>query len=304
MLGSLRSSYIASVRYPATLLKTCVLTSLTPVPVAVVAGTALPYLAAMDERLLRQIDREMDTIEEEVDAEILKIKEMVRGWKAEAARHGKPVRLPRMPFMLRNIWTAALALFGIIMMSTFFIGTVRGVCAYYRDFRMHRSYQSSSQATIAISLLGICWAVACWVPFAIIMQFLREMDDNAAIERKEQAQTQGYGSSSGPRSASAIRPPRPLHARVASSPALAYRRPRAISTPAPPDERVSLIRRHSMMEVDATQEEIGYVGTKPVAGGTILGIHNLAIVIPQFLVRSYNSSDSAAQLTRLSLRLL
>ncbi|KAG8886526.1 hypothetical protein FRB97_003037 [Tulasnella sp. 331] len=168
--------------------------------VAVVAGTALPYLAAMDERLLRKIDKEIEDEQEEVDAEITKIREMVREWKAEAARQGKPLKLPTMPFMLRNIWTAALVLFGVIMMSTFFISTV-------------------TQATVAIALLGICWAVACWVPFAIIMQFLR------------------------------------------------------------------LIRRHSMVVMDdALEEDMGHVGTKPVAGGTILGIHNLAIVIPQFLV--------------------
>ncbi|KAG8865363.1 hypothetical protein FRB96_000253 [Tulasnella sp. 330] len=237
--------------------------------VAVVAGTALPYLAAMDERLLRKIDKEIEDEQEEVDAEITKIREMVREWKAEAARQGKPLKLPTMPFMLRNIWTAALVLFGVIMMSTFFISTV-------------------TQATVAIALLGICWAVACWVPFAIIMQFLREMDDNAASERKQQAQA-GYGSGpstnhravSGPRGGD-----RPLHARVASTPVLAWRRPRADSNPvAAANERTGLIRRHSMVVMDdALEEDMGHVGTKPVAGGTILGIHNLAIVIPQFLV--------------------
>lgn len=49
-----------------------------------------------------------------------------------------------MPFMLRNIWTAGLVLFGLVMMSTFFIRKVW-------------------QATIAIALVGICWAIACWV---------------------------------------------------------------------------------------------------------------------------------------------
>lgn len=82
----------------------------------------------MDERLLRKIDKEMENEQEEVDAEIMKIREMVREWKAEAARQGKPLKLPRMPFMLRNIWTAALVLFGVIMMSTFFIRTVTQVC--------------------------------------------------------------------------------------------------------------------------------------------------------------------------------
>ncbi|KAG9002670.1 hypothetical protein FRB94_003705 [Tulasnella sp. JGI-2019a] len=239
--------------------------------VAVVAGTALPYLAAMDERLLRKIDKEMEDEQEVVDAEITKIREMVREWKAEAARQGKPLKLPRMPFMLRNIWTAALVLFGVIMMSTFFISTVR-------------------QATVAIALLGICWAVACWVPFAIIMQFLREMDDNAATERKQQAHAQNHGSGSNSNYRS-VSTQRPLHARVASTPALAYRRPRADSTPDPnANEQTKLIRRHSMMVIeDLNEEDMGHVGTKPVAGGTILGIHNLAIVIPQFLVALISS---------------
>ena len=95
--------------------------------VAVVAGTALPYLASLDARLLKQLEHDIEDPDEEVDAEISKIKELVRQWKSEAARKGAPLLLPRMPFMLRNIWTAALLLFGVIMMSTFFITTVRGV---------------------------------------------------------------------------------------------------------------------------------------------------------------------------------
>lgn len=164
--------------------------------------------------------------------------------------------------MLRNIWTAALILFGTIMMSTFFITTV-------------------TQATVAIGLLGICWAVACWVPFAIIMQFLREMDDNAAVERKNQEAGRNVASgSNNPRSASVMARSRPLHARIASTPTMSWRPDNGASEPT---ERTALVRRHSMLEVRG-EEEMGYVGTQPVAGGTILGIHNLAIVIPQFLI--------------------
>jgi len=171
--------------------------------------------------------------------------------------------------MLRNIWTAALILFGVIMMSTFFITTV-------------------TEATIAVSLLGICWAVACWVPFAIIMQFLREMDDNAATERKNLDRTRNHASGSGNiRSTSVMG--RPLHLRIASTPTLMWRAPQ--SAGAEPTERTSLIRRHSMLELsEADQEGIGYVGTQPVAGGTIMGIHNLAIVIPQFLIALISSA--------------
>ncbi|KAG9007123.1 hypothetical protein FRB90_009533 [Tulasnella sp. 427] len=242
--------------------------------VAVIAGTALPYLAAMDARLLKQIDKEIEDAEAQMDAELVKIRQMVREWKSEAARKGRPLQLPRMPFMLRNIWTAALLLFGVIMMSTFFITTV-------------------FQATIAIALLGICWAVACWVPFAIIMQFLREMDDAAAAERKSQDESRGYAStSSGPRSASVInRGSRPLHARIASTPAMNWRPAGGPQSAIEPTERTSLVRRHSMVDVlDSKEEEIVYESTQPVAGGTILGIHNLAIVMPQFLIALISSA--------------
>lgn len=89
------------------------------------AGTVLPYLAARDSRLLRQQlegDPEDDDVDE--DEEVSRIRQLVRSWKAEAARMGKPLRLPAMPFMLRNIWTMGLLLFGILMTCTIFVRTV------------------------------------------------------------------------------------------------------------------------------------------------------------------------------------
>lgn len=115
------------------------------ITVAVVAGTLLPYLAQRDSRLLRHEG------DDDEDAELSRLKVTVREWRADAARQGRPLRLPFMPFFLRNIWTGALLLFAAITFSTFFITKVW-------------------QAIIAVSLVGICWAVACWVPFAIIME--------------------------------------------------------------------------------------------------------------------------------------
>ena len=85
------------------------------------------------------------------DAEIARLRDMVRQWRVDAARAGKPLKLPVMPFLLRNIWTGALLFFSFLTFMTFFVSTV-------------------TQATILISLVGICWAVAMWVPFAIIME--------------------------------------------------------------------------------------------------------------------------------------
>ncbi|KZT26861.1 MFS general substrate transporter [Neolentinus lepideus HHB14362 ss-1] len=210
--------------------------------VAVVAGTLLPHLARRDARLLSKPDEGAE--------EITHLRDVVRQWRAEAARRGKPMRLPIMPFLLRNIWTGALLLFTVLTFSTFFVSTV-------------------NQAIAVISLVGICWAVACWAPFAIIMEFLKELeeggDDRGRNERRVEQSP---------------RRPSHSHSRVASTPAV-YRRP---ST----GERAPLARSHSWDEFDAAPEVIAEA--TPVAGGTILGIHNLAIVFPQFIIALVSSA--------------
>lgn len=116
-----------------------------PPSVGVVAGTILPHLANRDRRLMGH-NNDIDG-----DAEVARLRDMVRQWRIDAARAGRPLKLPVMPFLLRNIWTGALLFFSFLTFMTFFISTV-------------------VQATIFISLVGICWAVAMWVPFAIIME--------------------------------------------------------------------------------------------------------------------------------------
>ncbi|KAJ7507950.1 hypothetical protein B0H11DRAFT_1969440 [Mycena galericulata] len=196
--------------------------------VGVVSGTVLPHLANRDRRLMAHQG------DEDEDAELTRIRTTVRQWRVEAARQGRPLRLPVMPFLLRNIWTGALLLFTILTFSTFFISTV-------------------AQATVFISLIGICWSVAMWAPFAIIMELLKDM--------------------------SAPPPPgsegaRPGHARTLSVPVLGPRRGS--------DERQPLIRRRSFDAYEAGSEEV--TPAARVAGGTILGVHNLAIVAPQLVV--------------------
>ena len=66
--------------------------------VAIVAGTVLPYLASRDRRLLKPateknvVDEDED--EDEEDGELERIRDMVKQWKAEAARNGRPMKLP------------------------------------------------------------------------------------------------------------------------------------------------------------------------------------------------------------------
>lgn len=63
--------------------------------VAIIAGTLLPYLAARDRRLLRpEGEGEGEGDAEDRDDEMERVRQMVRDWKNEAARQGRPLRLP------------------------------------------------------------------------------------------------------------------------------------------------------------------------------------------------------------------
>ena len=92
--------------------------SLTGFVVAVLAGVLLPRLTQRDTRLLAHEG------DEDEDVEFARLKATVQQWRAEAAQQGKPLKLPFMPFFLRNIWMGAMLLFAAITISTFFITKV------------------------------------------------------------------------------------------------------------------------------------------------------------------------------------
>jgi solute carrier family 45 protein 1/2/4 len=107
-----------------------------------------------------------------------------------------------------------------------------------------------------------------WVPFAIIMEVCDHSSFLYALLIFPQFLKE---SSSTPETSVPSR--RPSHSRVLSFP-----------TPYRPvnGERQPLIRRRSLDQYDAIPE--GMDSPPPTAGGTVLGIHNLAIVMPQFIV--------------------
>ena len=78
----------------------------------------LPRLTQRDTRLLAHEG------DEDEDVEFARLKATVQQWRAEAAQQGKPLKLPFMPFFLRNIWMGAMLLFAAITISTFFITKV------------------------------------------------------------------------------------------------------------------------------------------------------------------------------------
>ncbi|KAI0638097.1 MFS general substrate transporter [Trametes polyzona] len=211
--------------------------------VAVAAGTLLPHLTRRDTRLLAHEG------DEDEDTELSRLRAQVREWRAEAARRGKPLRLPIMPFFLRNIWTGALLLFTFLTLMTFFVTKVW-------------------QAIILVSLVGICWAVACWAPFAIIME-VRCRSVWPVFDEYPDATAREW-----------LR--RPSHSRTLSTPAVRRNSRQG------ENERTPLIRRRRSFDqhdASALQPE-----AEAAAGGTVLGIHNLAIVMPQFIVALVSSA--------------
>lgn len=82
---------------------------------------------------------------------------------------------------------------------------------------------------------------------------------------------------------------RPLHARAASNPTGPWRA--QPNSAARFDERSPLARSYSTADIEGVEESLNYKGSGPVAGGTVMGIHNLAIVFPQFIVSSWKDTQ-------------
>lgn len=80
------------------------------------AGVALPRLARRDRRLVPKDDETDDVYKG-------RLRIMYKQW-VEATDKGKPIKLPRMPLLLRDIWMGAMLLFSILTFSTFWIRTV------------------------------------------------------------------------------------------------------------------------------------------------------------------------------------
>jgi len=159
------------------------------------------------------------------------------------------MKLPTLPVLYRTIWIGALLLFTVLTMATFLVTSTVG-------------------AIIVVSLVGISWAVACWVPFAIIMEFLKEMEE--IVEPTSPAQSRANSR---------------IHSRAHSRAHSRTQTGSASFANFSIPERRPLLAQATAALVNPEEGNLGPVDrNRPVAGGTVLGIHNLAIVFPQFLV--------------------
>ncbi|KAF9908451.1 hypothetical protein EC991_009804 [Linnemannia zychae] len=75
-------------------------------------------------------------------------------------------RWPKNPFTLRNLWTMSLIWFAVCMGASWFVDDLWA-------------------ATAVIALCGVPWAVAMWVPFAMVGEIISDMKDRIMDQEAE-----------------------------------------------------------------------------------------------------------------------
>ncbi|EST05162.1 Major facilitator superfamily domain, general substrate transporter [Kalmanozyma brasiliensis GHG001] len=230
--------------------------------VALVSGALLPYLALAGEKgssppqledeepPTPPLQLDMHSAQEhgrgdpEAEERLSRSKRLVRGLK-----HG---------LTLRTFWTLASLSFALLMLvGTAWASTVR-------------------QATVVIALVGVPWSVAAWAPFAMVGEFVREAEDGTSPFEFE---TDHWS-------------PARTRARVEEG---LKRRSFPSSAVDGGEEgarervRASLVQceplPHTLTDsTESPDESTSHAHNEASGAGTILGIHNLAIVAPQFVV--------------------
>lgn len=163
----------------------------------------------------------------------------------------------KLPFLTLPLsWTISHFIFCACMLSTYFVANV-------------------SAAAIVIGLCGISWAITMWAPFSLLGEYI------SAQEALRESKNTALGSS------------RTTESRVSLSLARGglesgIYQPVMTTDDEDDEEDIEMI---GIKESHRTGEVNGGNGyhERPPAAGVLLGIHNMYIVLPQFLVTFFSS---------------
>lgn len=161
---------------------------------------------------------------------------------------------------LRTLWTLGALVQAVLMIGTFAVRT-------------------QQQAIVLVTLMGVPWCVWMWVPYAMIGEFVRESERTNALSQSDdhwpaQRIMEHCDRASFHESDSSQR----LHARAFPRHLSARRHPSVRSVSSTHGPSVVSRGRDVVRPDDAAMLE------NSMCGGTVLGIHNLAIVLPQFVM--------------------
>lgn len=222
----------------------------------------------------------------------LPFKERAAAWVADAikaVRSGSALALPIRGLTLIRLWFIAQCLFALCMLATWPTSTVTG--AYF-----------------VIGFTGFAWSLAQWAPYALIGELVlidttsTEMDELRGAEPSQVVFSSNDDEDTPPL--------RSRHSRNVSHETLRDDQPHALSrlqipgsSPRPSEEAnetldldTTVILRHS----DETAPSILSEPSSPITpspaapstadkAGLILGIHNVFIVLPQFVITAISS---------------
>jgi solute carrier family 45 protein 1/2/4 len=181
-------------------------------------------------------------------------------------------RWPRNPFTLKNIWTMSLVWFAVCMGATWFVDDLWA-------------------ATAVVALCGVPWAVAMWVPFAMVGEIISDMKDRVMEEEAEDeeddtlaivsGESSGYGAavqggcagsngSSDPDTVHGDESRGDINGEINSSGSLLTARDDMDAEEA---HRKQTRLQHRLERQKGPQLDAGLV----------LGVHNMYIVFPQFV---------------------
>ncbi|KAF9185494.1 hypothetical protein BGZ51_006604 [Haplosporangium sp. Z 767] len=169
-------------------------------------------------------------------------------------------RWPRNPFTLKNLWTMSLVWFGTCMGLTWF---VEGIWT----------------ATMVVAFCGVPWAIAMWVPFAMVGEILSDMKDR--LEAYENDPVHRIPSADGANYGSIMR-----HDQQQGSADLQEQDGQGTSEASDTvrDDDIRSVSDQGLLTISELEaEEARRRQGSHLDAGLVLGVHNMYIVFPQFV---------------------
>ncbi|KAF9437452.1 hypothetical protein BGZ76_000658 [Entomortierella beljakovae] len=159
---------------------------------------------------------------------------------------------PRNPFTLKNLWTMSLIWFAACMGMTWFVDSVWS-------------------ATFVIAMCGVSWALAMWIPFAMVGEIISDMKDR--LQEEPRHGNIGYGAIA---SVSQLEDSE-------SQGNIATNSNSGSDDDSDDDNEDSTLLEHryglSASELESERRNSG----SHLDAGLVLGVHNMYLVFPQFV---------------------
>ncbi|GAA5910005.1 hypothetical protein JCM6882_008425 [Rhodosporidiobolus microsporus] len=180
---------------------------------------------------------------------------------------------------LRRLWTLGLVAHFLIMMATFWATTVL-------------------QGMVIIAAMGIPWAITGWVPYALIVETVRELEADERAASADDSPSEPlfpYSLGKGGRHSPPLSPTTSLAHSLGHRYLHRHRAPPA-SAPFPPSAiprvfphslfSTALLHRSNLIDASSSSSCAGHHprSDAPAQASAILGLHNLSICLPQLVV--------------------